>query len=67
MYFFKICKSFCEEVRTGKCSELWISASSAGIIELPDCESLPSPEGGDSLECFIPYNEGRGSINTAGK
>ena len=39
------------------------------IIQLPDCHTLPSPEGGDHLECFIPYNYGRNRTdnNLAGK
>jgi len=29
------------------------------MINLPDCKTLPSAEGGEYLECFIPYNNGR--------
>ena len=69
--FTQVCKSYCEEVRTGKCKELWniISVTEITEIELPDCETLPSPEGGDYLECFIPYNNGRArrDINSTGK
>ena len=57
---------------TGKCENLWKKIKqSTGlvIITLPDCETLPSPEGGDYLECFIPYNNGRArrDINSTGK
>ena len=46
----------------GKCRTLWNKfnqLSSLAIAKLPNCTSLPSPEGGDYLECFIPYNNGR--------
>ena len=33
--------------------------SSLAVVKLPNCTSLPSPEGGDYLECFIPYNNDR--------
>ena len=38
-------------------------------MDLPDCKTLPSPEGGDHLECFIPYNNGRArrDFNSTGK
>ena len=54
---------------TGKCRDLWSLISATEIIELPDCKTLPSPEGGDYLECFIPYNNGRTrrDINSTGK
>ena len=43
--------------------------SDLAVIRLPDCKTLPSPEGGDYLECFIPYNNGRNrrDINSTGK
>ena len=58
-------------MRTGKCGGLWKelrSFSLLAIVKLPDCETLPSPEGGDYLECFIPYNNGRArrDINSTG-
>ena len=56
----------------GKCKDLWDKMKttvSLAIIALPDCHTLPSPEGGDYLECFIPYNNGRArrDINSTGK
>ena len=60
----QMCRSYCEEVSTMKCRELWeylqSSSDVAEIIELPDCKTLPSTEGGDHLECYIPVNNGRG-------
>ena len=49
--------------------ELWNFTTTTKIIDLPDCETLPSSEGGDYLECFIPYNNGRArrDINSTGK
>jgi len=41
-------------------------AAELAIIQLPDCSTLPSPEGGDSLECFIPFNHGRTANNQSG-
>ena len=57
---------------TGKCKDLWERMKHAGglvVITPPDCHTLPSPEGGDYLECFIPYNNGRArrDINSTGK
>jgi len=43
-------------------SELTL-ASAAQILKLPDCGTLPSPEGGEYLECFIPYSNRRDSRN----
>ena len=46
----------------GKCRALWNKInqfSSFAIVNLPNCTTLPSPEGGNYLECFIPYNNGR--------
>ena len=68
----QICRSYCEEISRGKCSDFWNEMNllaGAQIISLPDCETLPSPEGGDYLECFIPYNSGRvrSNITSAGK
>ena len=65
----QVCRSYCEEVSTGKCNGLWEKmkvASGLKIITLPDCKTLPSPDGGDYVECFIPYNNGRTArdINT---
>ena len=59
-------------MRTGKCESLWEELSTfsqVAIVKLPDCETLPSPEGGDYLECFIPYNNDRTrrDINSTGK
>ena len=59
-------------MRTGKCDGLWReldALSDLAVIKLPNCETLPSPEGGDYLECFIPYNNGRDrrDINSTGK
>ena len=56
----------------GKCKSLWDNINSISvlaIIKLPDCKTLPSPEGGDYLECFIPYNNGRNrrDINSTSK
>ena len=69
--FLKLCRSYCEELSMGKCKGLWDTmktGSSFLIISPPDCETLPSPEGGDYLECFIPYNNGRSrrDINSTG-
>jgi len=54
-----VCKSYCEELRSGKCSGLWteIRPIPLQIIQLPDCDTLPSAE--EYFECFIPYNNGR--------
>ena len=56
---------------TGKCKDVWkdLKNISDVMIELPDCETLPSKEGGEYLECFIPCNNGRGRFddNVTGK
>ena len=56
----------------GRCSGLWDKlkrTSGLAIITLPNCEDLPSSEGGDYPECFIPYNNGRSTrdINATSK
>ena len=50
----------------GECREMWHKLtvlSGVQVIRLPNCSNLPSPEGGEYLECFIRYNNRRDSSN----
>ena len=65
---WQICRSYCYEISRERCQELWselTALSDIQTIRLPNCSSLPSTEGGEYLECFIPYNYGLGRINSS--
>ena len=58
---WQVCRSYCDEISTRRCRDMWIELTTFSDIQtvtLPICSSLPSTEGGEYLECFIPYNHG---------